>query len=184
MPRSGLDSEAVVAAAAELADAEGLEALTLAKVAARLNVRAPSLYVHVGGGLEDLRRRIASRGTRALAAQLQAAAAGRAGEDALRAFADVYRGYARAHPGSYAAMQRVALLGDALAAADLLVDTLIAVLRGYGLEGDEAVHAVRAIRSALPGFVLLETGDGFGLPLDLDETFTRLVAILHRGIAT
>jgi len=184
VPRSGLDSEAVVAAAAELADAGGLEAVTLAKVAARLNVRAPSLYVHVGGGLEDLRGRIAARGAGELVAQLQAAAAGRAGEDALRAFADVYRAYARAHPGSYAAMQRVALLGDAAAAAHILVDTLTAVLRAYGLEGEDAVHAVRVIRSALHGFVLLETGDGFGLPLDLDETFARLVGTLHRGIAT
>jgi AcrR family transcriptional regulator len=185
VPRSGLDPEAVVAAAAELADAEGLEAVTLAKVAARLNVRAPSLYVHVGGGLEDLRQRIAGRGTRELAAQLQGAAAGRAGEDALRAIADVYRAYARAHPGCYAAMQRTALLSDeeTVAAATALIDVLLAVLRGYGLEGDDAVHAVRVMRSALHGFVLLETGDGFGIPLDLDETFARLVQTVHRGIA-
>ena len=50
------------------------------------------------------------------------------------------------------------------------------------LEND-AVHAVRVLRSALHGFVLLETGDGFGMPLDLDESFTRLVQTLHRGIA-
>ena len=175
----------MVSAAAELADADGLEAVTLAKVAARLNVRAPSLYVHVGGGLEDLRRRIAGRGARALAAQLQAAAAGRAGEDALRAVAAVYRAYARAHPGTYAAMQRTSLLTDdeTLVAATAAIDVLLAVMRGFGLEGEDAVHAVRVVRSALHGFVLLETGDGFGLPLDLDETFARLVEILHRGIA-
>ena len=182
MPRSGLDADAVVAAAAELADAEGLEAVTLAEVAARLNVRAPSLYVHVGGGLEDLRRRVAGRGARELAAQVQAAAAGRAGEDALRAIADVYRAYARSHPGVYAAMQRVALVREE-AAAGVVVDVLAAVMRGYGLEGDDAVHAVRIVRAALHGFVLLETGDGFGMPLDLDVTFSRLVQTLHRGIA-
>ena len=186
MPRAGLDPEAVVTAAAELADAEGLEAVTLAKVAARLNVRAPSLYVHVGGGLEDLRRRIASRGALELAAQLQAAAAGRAGEDALRALADVYRAYARAHPGSYAATQRVALLTgeETAAAAQTVIDVLVAVLRGYGLQDEDAIHAVRVVRAALHGFVLLETGDGFGMPLDLDESFARLVQTLHRGIAT
>ena len=185
MPRSGLDPEAVVTAAAEIADAEGLEAVTLAKVAARLNVRAPSLYVHVGGGLEDLRQRIAGRGARELAAQLQAAAAGRAGEDALRAIADVYRAYARAHPGSYNATQRVALLApeETAAAAQALVELLLAVLRGYGLQDEDAIHAVRVVRAALHGFVLLETGDGFGMPLDLDETFERLVQTLHRGIA-
>ena len=74
MPRAGLDGEAVVAAAAALADAEGLESVTLAKVAAGLGVKSPSLYVHVDG-LAGLRRRIAARGAR----ELLLAAAGRGG---------------------------------------------------------------------------------------------------------
>ena len=90
MPRAGLDADAVVAAAAELADADGLEAVTLARLASRLGVRAPSLYAHVDG-LADLRRRIAARGALELAAELQAAAAGRAGADALLAIANAYR---------------------------------------------------------------------------------------------
>ncbi len=183
MPRSGLDPEAVVGAAAALADAEGLDAVTLARVAADLGVRAPSLYVHVDG-LGDLRRRLATRGVLELTAQLQAAAAGRAGEAALQAIADVYRAYARAHPGTYAAMQRTSHLGDpdTAAAARQLVDVIVAVLRGYGLEGDDAVHAVRAVRAALHGFVMLEADDGFGIPLDLDESYARLVQALHRGL--
>src|SRR5262245_18618250 len=104
MPRAGLDAEAVVSAAARVADAEGLDSVSLARVASDLNVRPPSLYAHVGG-LGDLRRRLAIRGSRELAAALQPAAAGRAGGDALRAVADVYRAYAREHPGTYAALQ-------------------------------------------------------------------------------
>ena len=94
MTRAGLDSEAVVSAAEELADAEGLEALTLATLAGRLGVRPPSLYAHIEG-LADLRRRLAARGARRLAAAMQTAAAGRARGDALAAVADAYRGYAR-----------------------------------------------------------------------------------------
>ena len=71
MPRAGLDSDAVVAAAAALADAEGLERLTLARLAQQLGVRSPSLYAHVDG-LEDLRTRLAIRGAR----QLRGRAAG------------------------------------------------------------------------------------------------------------
>jgi hypothetical protein len=62
------------------------------------------------------------------------------------------------------------------------VDVMLAVLRGYGLEGDEAVHATRIVRAALHGFAALETGAGFGMPLDLDETFERLVTVLDRGL--
>jgi AcrR family transcriptional regulator len=177
MPRAGLDRDAVVRAAAELADADGLEGLTLARLAQRLGVRPPSLYAHVGG-LDDLRARLARRGARELATALRAAATGRACGDALAAVADAYRAYARAHPGTYAALQMPT--GDAGAE---VVEVVAAVLRGYRLDGDDAIHGVRIVRAALHGFVVLETGGGFGLPLDLDETFGRLVATLDGGIA-
>lgn len=183
MARAGLDTDAVVAAAERNADAEGLESLTLAGLAAELGVRPPSLYAHVDG-LDDLKRRIAVRGTRELTSRLQAAAAGRAGADALRTVAHAYRGYALEHPGAYAALQRAPAPGDVEAetAAAEVVGVVVAVLRGYDIEGDDAVHAVRIVRSALHGFVALETGGGFALPLDLDESFERLLDVLDAGL--
>jgi AcrR family transcriptional regulator len=183
MPRAGLTAQTVTDAAAELADAGGLEALTLAALASRLGVRAPSLYAHVEG-LEDLRARVAARGSEQLADRLQEAVAGRSGAAALRALAAAYRDYAREHPGAYAALQRVASLdGPAAGAAERTVGVVLAVLAGYGLEGEQALHATRAIRSALHGFVLLEAQEGFGLPLDVDESFGLLVDVLDRGLA-
>ncbi len=179
MPRVGLDSEAVVSAAAELADADGLEALTLARLAERLGVRAPSLYAHVAG-LEDLRRRLADRGAHALRAALQDAAAGRARRDALSAVATAYRLYAREHPGTYTALQREAASEE----GSRLVDVVLAVLHGYGLAGDGAVHAARIVRAALHGFVGLELVGGFRIPLELDETYERLVTVLDRGLSS
>jgi AcrR family transcriptional regulator len=184
MPRAGLDAAAVVEAAARLADAEGLESLTLARLASALGVRAPSLYAHVDG-LEDLRRRLGARGARELADELGRAAAGRAGSEALSAVAEAYREYARAHPGTYAAVQRARDLsaspGGAEAAA-AVVDVVLAVLRGYGLEGADALHATRAIRAALHGFALLESVGGFALELSVDDSFARLVAMLDAGL--
>jgi AcrR family transcriptional regulator len=181
MPRAGLDADGVVAAAAALADSDGLEALTLARLAACLGIRPPSLYAHVDG-LPDLRRRIADRGAGELAAALRSAATGRAGVDALVAVADAYRAYALAHPGSYAALQRAPEISDNVAAGEV-VEVVVAVLRGYGLHGDDAIHAVRTIRAAMHGFVVLEAGAGFGYPLDLDESYARLIATLDRGLA-
>lgn len=184
MARAGLDAAAVVDAAAELADADGLEALTLARLAAVLGVRSPSLYAHVES-LEDLRRRLGARGARELAAQLGRAAAGRAGCDALSAVAHAYLAYGREHPGSYAAAQRARELqhdAQAVAAATAVMDIVLAVLRGYDLDGDDAVHAARVIRVALHGFVSLEADGGFAIALALDETFERLVATLDCGL--
>jgi AcrR family transcriptional regulator len=183
MPRAGLDTDRVVAAAAQIADADGLDGLSLAALAGKLGVRPPSLYAHVGG-LDDLRRRVALRALRELTAVLQTAAAGRANGDALRAVAHAYRAYALEHPGSYASLQRAPAPDDAEAidAAKQVVEVVLAVLRGYGIEGDDALHATRAVRSALHGFVAVETAGGFGLPLDIDESFDRLVSLLDVGL--
>jgi AcrR family transcriptional regulator len=180
MPRAGLDSEAVVAAAAEMADADGLDNLRLADLARALGIRTPSLYAHVGG-LEDLHRRLAARGAEELYEHLSAAAAGRSGGDALRAVAAAYRAYATDHPGSYAAAQRARNVGGA-PGAERLVKLVIAVLSGYGYRGDAAVHAARSVRAALHGFVALERDGGFGLPLDLDDSYGLLVSVLDAGL--
>jgi hypothetical protein len=55
------------------------------------------------------------------------------------------------------------------------VAVLAAVLRGFGITEDRSVHAIRALRSALHGFVDLEVQGGFGLPEDVDESFALLV---------
>ena len=181
MPRAGLDTEAVVAAAAGLADTEGLDRLTLARLASALGIKTPSLYAHVDG-LPDLRARLGARGAQELASRLQVAAAGRSGADALRAVADAYRAYAHAHPGSYAAMQVASEREENQAAGAAVVAVILAVLDGYDLDGDAAIHAVRAVRSALHGFVVLEDEGGFGIPLSLDDSYATLVEMIHTGL--
>lgn len=184
MPRAGLDAQAVVDAAAELADTEGLEAVSLTVLAERLGIRTPSLYAHVDG-LADLRRRLSARGSMELAAAVRSAAAGRARFDALRAVAHTYRAYAQAHPGTYAAMQRAPEResGEDAGAARELIEVIVAVLAGYGLAGNDAIHAVRMVRATLHGFVSLEALGGFRIAISLDDTFERLVAMLDRGLA-
>jgi AcrR family transcriptional regulator len=183
--RPRLDRARVVAAAAQIADAEGLGALTLARVAAELGVRTPSLYNHVDG-LDDLRRGVALLGLGELTAALRSAAVGRSGADALRALAAAYRAYAAERPGRYAASAVAApAAGDdehAAAGAET-VEVIVAVLAGFGLQGDDAIHAVRAVRGALHGFVSLEAGGGFGLDLDTGESYERLVDALAAGFA-
>lgn len=185
MARAGLAAASVVDAAAQLADSEGLDQLTLARLADQLGVRAPSLYAHVNG-LADLRARVGAHGAAQMTAAVSAAATGRAGREALQAVADAYRQFAHAHPGMYAAMQRAPEDpdSDAAAAAGRLVEVFAAVLRGYGLQGEDAIHGIRLVRSALHGFVTLESAEGFGMPISLEETYRRLIAMLDRGLHT
>jgi AcrR family transcriptional regulator len=182
MARRGLDRAQVVAAAGALADREGLEAVTLGRLAAELGVRPPSLYNHIEG-LDGVLRGIALQALEELTGELQAAAVGRSGPQALRATAAALRAFAIRRPGAYAAIQRAApddpQIGPASART---VEVFVAVLGAWELEGDDAIHAVRIVRSALHGFVALELTGGFGLPLDLDETFDRLVDVLAKGL--
>jgi AcrR family transcriptional regulator len=183
MPRRGLDRPQVVDAAVAIADRDGLDAVTLARVADSLGVRAPSLYHHVIGR-DGLMRAIALRGLGELTSALQGAALGRAGAEALRAAAHAYREYAHAHPGAYAATQRAATPGDGELeeAGGAAVGVMAPILRAWHLEDEDTLHAVRVIRSALHGFVSLEAGGGFGLPLDRDQSFKRLVETLVAGL--
>ncbi|HTB55244.1 MAG TPA: helix-turn-helix domain-containing protein, partial [Trebonia sp.] len=48
-PRAGLSTDAIVAAAVGIADAEGLEAVSMARVAKKLGFTTMSLYRHVSG---------------------------------------------------------------------------------------------------------------------------------------
>jgi len=181
--RTALDSEAVVSAAADLADEQGLEAVTLGALAARLGIRPPSLYHHVAG-LAGLRDSLALLGTRRLGDRLARAAIGKSADDAVMAIGHAYRAFALERPGLFAAAVRAPRLDNPawLDASRAAVETVLAVLDAYDLTADEALHAVRGLRSLVHGFAVIESGGGFGLPLDLDISFDYLLRLFTLGL--
>lgn len=183
--KAGLDKAAVIDAAAELVNEKGIEALTLNRLAARLGVRTPSLYNHVDG-LAGLQRELALLSTRDLADRLASAAVAKSGRAAVVQIAQAYRAFVKQHPGLYTAGIRSAGVGGAdpelQAAQERAVGIVLAVVGSFGLSGKDALHAVRGLRSVVHGFATLETAGGFGLPLDCDESFRRLVLVLVRGL--
>lgn len=185
-PRARLSREAVVEEAARLIDEEGLEALSLSALASRLGIRTPSLYNHVDG-LEGLRRELALLGVRELGRRLGRAAIGKSTDEAIFAIARAYREFVKERPGLYAATLRSSRLSypedPAFQAAEgEVLETVLAVLASYGLRGDDALHATRGFRSMVHGFATLEVAGGFGIPLDLDESFERLLRTFVAGL--
>jgi AcrR family transcriptional regulator len=182
MPRVGLSPAAVVDAAIGLLDSAGPDAVTLAAVAAATGVATPSLYKHIDS-LDSLRRLIAVRSMNELADRVAAAVLGRSQDDALRALMIAYRAYALAYPNRYAALPQHPAPDPGLAAAGTrLVEVILAVLRGYGLEGPDAIHATRAIRAAAHGFASLQIAGAFQLAEDLDTSYDRLIDVLTAGL--
>ena len=181
--RRPLDRGKVVAAAAEIADAEGLDKMTLTRVAAGLGVRQPALYRHIDG-YDDLLRSLSLQGREILAQRLTDAAVGLSGDDSVAAVGHAWRAMVRDHPGIYAATDRYPCAGDAEleAAVERVLAVLGQTLRGYDLSEEDRVHAARTLRSAFHGFSHLESGDGHPLPHDPEDTFEHLVQLLCAGI--
>lgn len=186
MARAGLTVEKITRAAAELTDDLGLDGLTLSAVARRFGVADPSLYSHVAN-LAELRSRVSLLTRGELADRLGAAVAGRAGREALTAYAAAYRRYAVEHPGRMAAVEHAPApaAGDRDGDGDgaRIVHATYAVFDAYGLREPDLTDAVRFVRSTLHGFTDLERRAHFHDPAPVDATFDQLVAALDVALS-
>lgn len=179
MARVGLTTERLTQAGAELADEVGFDNVTLSALARRFDVKVASLYSHLKNS-QDLKTKIALLALEELADQGAAALAGRAGKDALTAFANVYRTYAQEHPGRYAATQlRLDPETAAVSAGVRHAQMMRAILRGYDLTEPDQTNAVRLMGSVFHGYVSLEMGGGFSHSApDTQETWLRILDAL------
>lgn len=186
MPRAGLSTQAVIDAAARMLDERTEEGLSIATLAERLGVRPPSLYKHVDG-MPGLRRGIMLRAKADLAQTLGRAAIGKARDEAVRGVSVAYRYWAKAHPAQYPMTMRAPVPGDTEDedVSGTLVDVLYTIISGYQIDkDDDLVDATRFLRSALHGFVDLETTEAFRLPRDLERSFTRLIDSITTSLAS
>ncbi len=178
--RAGLTTDRVVAAAADLADATGFDNVTVSALARHFGVKDASLYTHVRN-LRDLRVRVALLAGGELIDEIAAAVAGRAGKEALAAFAGAYRSYALRHPGRYAATQirmDQSLVADS-PALRRTAEITHGMLRAYGLTEPDLTDAVRLLRSTFHGYCSLEASGGFGAPRDVRASWDKVVEALH-----
>jgi AcrR family transcriptional regulator len=184
VPRAGLTGDDVVASAAGLADEIGFQGVTMGLLADRLGVRPPSLYKHVGG-LADVQHRLATLALTELGEVIRDAVQGKAGYDALAAMMTAIRSYVSSHPGRYMATTGAETTGpdDPLQAASTrVINSMAAVLRGYGITEEEMTHALRTIRSTMHGFAILEASQGFQWDANPDESFEWMIRFIDRGL--
>ncbi|MFB4304347.1 TetR/AcrR family transcriptional regulator [Actinomadura sp. NTSP31] len=181
MARAGLTAGRLTRAAADMADEIGFEKVTVSALARRFGVKDASLYSHVKN-LQDLRARVALLALEELADEAAAALAGRAGKEALVAFASAYRTYAKEHPGRYtAARLRLDPETAAASAAGRHSEMMRAILRGYDLPEPDQTDAVRLLGSVFHGYVSLEEAGGFDhsrAARDVDSSWHRALDAL------
>lgn len=173
-----LDTEAIVAASLAVLDDGGLDALTMARVAERLEVKAASLYWHVRGK-EELLDLLAD----ALAGMIDLSAF--ADPDDWRASLAAMLRAMRRHLSAHRDAARV-VHGRFVGGPGQLrnIEVMLAVLRGAGFDRRATAYAVYLLTSFLAGFVSGERGQlsapvaGGRPPRDyLDELRDRFAAL-------
>lgn len=184
--RARTSGDEIVAAARDLLEADGLDGLTMAGVAARVGVRAPSLYKR----LRDRAALVAAVAVDAadeLGQVLSAAdpGPGAASIDRLTAVAVAYRAFARRSPRAVAL-----LFGDPTAAADPPLDAARSAARpileiAAAIAGpDRALDAARVLTAFVHGFTAMESAGAFRLGGDPDAALRLGIAALARGLVS
>jgi AcrR family transcriptional regulator len=175
---------AIVQAGRAILEAEGVQELTMLRVAQAVGVRAPSLYKRVRDRAE-LVRLIAVDVARELTEILDEAAASGSPRQDLRALADAYRAFARSHPESYRLLfSRLPdgswLDRDLAARASATLLRTAAALAG----GDHSLEAARTVVAWAHGFVSMELAEAFRLGGDVDRAYAFGVERITAAIAS
>lgn len=166
MARKGLSRDAIVDAAAALAEQKGMENVTVRELADALGVKPASLYNHLQG-LPELNVRLAERAIDRLMGTLEQAMDGRPVPDTLRAVAAAYRAFAQEQPQLYRAMLLLPRFSDPglVARKKAFMDLFVRMLEPLGLPTEQTLHLSRLIRGTLHGYVSMETAGFFRSPL-------------------
>ena len=180
-----LNRNAILEAAANMADERGAQALSIKSLAEQLGIKPPSLYKHFTGGLDEINTELMLYGWGLMEKSVIESAVGRSGDDAVMAICQSYRSFAREHKGLYEIMQWYNMYQseEHLKAAEGMVNVMMRVLDAYDVETEEKVHIVRMVRSFLHGFAMLEAHSVYGSPFSVDDTFEFSMRTIINGIS-
>ena len=154
-----LSAEVVFEAALRLVDQEGIEALTMRRLAADLGVATMSLYSHVPNK-DQLLLGVVNLAT----SEIVLLEPGTPPWEALRVITRDFRRVALLHPNLVPLIVRQPPTGSQ---GLYVLEAALDALRRAGLGPEEAAQAYRVSASFAIGFVSLECG-GFFKPLDFD----------------
>jgi AcrR family transcriptional regulator len=180
--------EQIVKAGRDIVETDGIDGLTMQSVAARVGVRAPSLYKRLHGR-NELLRLVANDAAAELTRDLESAADGKDARRDLASLASTFRRFAHANPGAYSLIFAPlpdgarADAGWSVRASAPVIDTT------ERLAGtDHALEAARTVVAWANGFIAMELAGAFRLGGDVDRAFDygidRLGVAIDTGAVT
>ncbi len=180
---SQVNAESIIEKARQLIEAEGVDQLSLATLAAALSIKAPSLYRYFSSKAELIRAVNTATLTTLIETLMRAIdAADATPHNQLMALAKAYRAYAHTHPAAYMlaysgadpALQPDASYAESLA---LPLQHLIAQISGE----EQSLSALRGALAIIHGFTALEINGQFRRGGNLDQAFEMVVDAYLRG---
>ena len=172
--RTSLD--AIVLAARDLLEAEGLAALTMNAVAARVGVRAPSLYKRVESR-DRLIQLVAEATFTDLNSRLDT-------EQSIAEIVSTFRAFGRERPAAFQLVLTPAA-GTPVADQSFRAASTEAILHSAGrIAGrDNALEAARLVVAWATGFITMELNGSFQLGGDVDRAWEFGVAHIVEALA-
>lgn len=152
-PREPLNRERILEAALRLVDRDGLDGLSMRKLAHELGVEAMSLYNHIPNKaaiLNGILERVMSEFDLPEDEGLH-------WTHRIRAMARTFRQILKRHPGViplFGEHREPVLLPSVLRPVEVALD----ILRRAGLSGEATAHALHTLESYTMGYVLMEVG--------------------------
>ena len=161
-PRPPLTKGRILQAAVDLADREGLGALTMRRLGAELGVEAMALYKHVANkeeildGILDL-----------VVGEIEIPSEGAGWKDAMRRRAMSARDVLSRHSWAIGLLEARGAMGPA---AVRYLDAILGNLRSAGFSIENAAHAFWLLDSYVYGHVIQETSLPFGTSEEMTES--------------
>ncbi|MCX7710645.1 MAG: WHG domain-containing protein [Clostridia bacterium] len=178
-----ITKEAVVQAASDIADADGLSRVSLKVVAEKLNIRTPSLYNHIAS-LDDLLREVAHHGMRAMNDLMAHAAIGNSGDKAIKSLSIAYLNYIIAHPGIYETIQWAHWHGNSETAEifDNYKALIVKLISSCNLKSQKTDEILSLLMSLLHGYSSLELGKALMNPEEATKGLINSIDTVLLGI--
>ena len=175
--------EAVIQAASNIADADGLSKVSLKVVAEKLNIRTPSLYNHIAS-LDDLLREVAHNGMKTMNDQMTQAAIGNSGDIAIKSISIAYLKYIMDHPGIYETIQWAYWHGNSetVAIFNNYKELIIKLILSCNFKTPKIDEILRLIMSIFHGYSSLELSKALINTEEAIKGLTNSVEIVLLGL--
>jgi TetR/AcrR family tetracycline transcriptional repressor len=157
--RTPITTELLVDAAIELIESDGLDMLSMRRLADRFGIQAASVYWYVASKehmLDLVVDRLHDMAVQTVLVEQveQRRTEHESADQVLRRFAVGYRSFLLAHPDSARVISGRLVVGENLS---LLIEQLLTLFQRAGLSAKESVHAAYVLLVYVQGFVLHET---------------------------